>query len=197
MYAFRSILDHGARITLGSDFPVEDMNPLAGFYAAITRVSPDGTSPHGPGGWYVPPFRSFVPPPHPRFLPRLASTLSPSIIRLSSPSDLRRFSSWPSHPLSADPGGFQVPRTTNDARRSAQRCVSIPLFVSVAIGSFRHLTTLSEILIPSPCSLVTLRPLPARALLISHLSFSRDDHRSGICFVHRRYPGVDNPWKIR
>lgn len=53
LYAFRSIIDHGARITLGSDFPVEDMNPLAGFYAAITRVSPDGTSPHGPGGWYV------------------------------------------------------------------------------------------------------------------------------------------------
>ena len=53
LYAFRSIIDHGARITLGSDFPVEDMNPLAGFYAAITRVSPEGTSPHGPGGWYV------------------------------------------------------------------------------------------------------------------------------------------------
>ena len=53
LYAFRSIIDHGARITLGSDFPVEDTNPLAGFYAAITRVSPDGTSPHGPGGWCV------------------------------------------------------------------------------------------------------------------------------------------------
>ncbi|RDX40454.1 hypothetical protein OH76DRAFT_1490256 [Lentinus brumalis] len=52
LYAFRSVLDHGARITLGSDFPVEDLNPLAGFYAAITRVSPDGTSPHGPGGWF-------------------------------------------------------------------------------------------------------------------------------------------------
>ncbi|KAI8975925.1 amidohydrolase family-domain-containing protein [Trametes punicea] len=52
LYAFRSIIDHGARITLGSDFPVEDMNPLAGFYAAITRVSPDGKSPHGPGGWF-------------------------------------------------------------------------------------------------------------------------------------------------
>ncbi|KAI0790696.1 amidohydrolase family-domain-containing protein [Abortiporus biennis] len=52
LYAFRSILDHGARITLGSDFPVEDMNPLAGFYAAITRLSPDGKSPHGPGGWF-------------------------------------------------------------------------------------------------------------------------------------------------
>ena len=52
LYAFRSIIDEGARITLGSDTPVEDINPLAGFYAAITRVSPDGRSPHGPGGWF-------------------------------------------------------------------------------------------------------------------------------------------------
>ncbi|KAJ7737257.1 amidohydrolase 3 [Mycena maculata] len=52
LYAFRSLLESGARITLGSDFPVETMNPLAGFYAAITRVSLTGDSPHGPGGWF-------------------------------------------------------------------------------------------------------------------------------------------------
>ncbi|KAJ7779933.1 amidohydrolase family-domain-containing protein [Mycena metata] len=52
LYAFRSLIDSGARITLGSDFPVETMNPLAGFYAAITRVSLAGDSPHGPGGWF-------------------------------------------------------------------------------------------------------------------------------------------------
>ncbi|KAF7310265.1 Amidohydro-3 domain-containing protein [Mycena indigotica] len=52
LYAFRSIIDSGARLTLGSDFPVETMNPLAGFYAAITRISLDGKSPHGPGGWF-------------------------------------------------------------------------------------------------------------------------------------------------
>ncbi|KAF7293292.1 Amidohydro-3 domain-containing protein [Mycena chlorophos] len=52
LYAFRSIIDAGARLTLGSDFPVETMNPLGGFYAAITRVSFDGESPHGPGGWF-------------------------------------------------------------------------------------------------------------------------------------------------
>ncbi|KZT04626.1 uncharacterized protein LAESUDRAFT_727798 [Laetiporus sulphureus 93-53] len=52
LYAFRSILDHGARITLGSDSPVEEINPLAGFYAAVTRLSKDGRSPHGPGGWF-------------------------------------------------------------------------------------------------------------------------------------------------
>jgi len=51
LYAFRSLIDSGARITLGSDFPVETMNPLSGFYAAITRRSPDGRSPHGPDGW--------------------------------------------------------------------------------------------------------------------------------------------------
>ncbi|KAF5385987.1 hypothetical protein D9615_002411 [Tricholomella constricta] len=52
LYAFRSLIDSGARITLGSDFPVEAMNPLSGFYAAVTRVSPDGKSPHGPDGWF-------------------------------------------------------------------------------------------------------------------------------------------------
>lgn len=51
LYAFRSIVDAGARITLGSDFPVEDINPLAGFHAAVTRLSPDNRSPHGVGGW--------------------------------------------------------------------------------------------------------------------------------------------------
>jgi hypothetical protein len=55
LYAFRSLVDSGARIALGSDFPVESPNPLSGFYAAITRLSADGTSPHGPGGWYVRP----------------------------------------------------------------------------------------------------------------------------------------------
>ena len=53
LYAFRSLIDSGARITLGSDFPVESINPLSAFYAAVTRRSPDGKSPHGPGGWYI------------------------------------------------------------------------------------------------------------------------------------------------
>ncbi|KAK0212699.1 amidohydrolase family-domain-containing protein [Desarmillaria ectypa] len=52
LYAFRSLLDNKAKITLGSDAPVEGINPLAGFYAAITRLSADGTSPHGPDGWF-------------------------------------------------------------------------------------------------------------------------------------------------
>ncbi|KAF5376300.1 hypothetical protein D9615_008482 [Tricholomella constricta] len=52
LYAFRSMMAGGARITLGSDFPVEEVNPLVGFFAAITRVAKDGTSPHGPDGWF-------------------------------------------------------------------------------------------------------------------------------------------------
>ncbi|KAK1229178.1 hypothetical protein PQX77_007750 [Marasmius sp. AFHP31] len=52
LYAFRTLIDSGARITLGSDFPVESMNPLSGFYAAVSRLSPDGKSPHGPDGWF-------------------------------------------------------------------------------------------------------------------------------------------------
>jgi predicted amidohydrolase YtcJ len=38
-------------LPLGSDFPVEDINPLLGFYAAVSRLSPAGDSPHGKGGW--------------------------------------------------------------------------------------------------------------------------------------------------
>ncbi|KAF9245006.1 amidohydrolase family-domain-containing protein [Melanogaster broomeanus] len=52
LYAFRSLLDHGARLAFGSDFPVEGMNPLSGFYAAVTRLDPNGASPKGPSGWF-------------------------------------------------------------------------------------------------------------------------------------------------
>ncbi|CAE6461904.1 unnamed protein product [Rhizoctonia solani] len=51
-YAWRTLVENGATVTTGSDFPVEGINPLLGFYAAVTRLAPDGTSPHGPGGWY-------------------------------------------------------------------------------------------------------------------------------------------------
>jgi len=39
-------------LPLGSDFPIEGVNPLLGFYAAVSRLSVDGESPHGIGGWY-------------------------------------------------------------------------------------------------------------------------------------------------
>ncbi|KAJ4468274.1 amidohydrolase family-domain-containing protein [Lentinula aciculospora] len=52
LYAFRTLIKSGARITLGSDAPVEDLNPLAGFYAAISRLTPGGHSPHGADGWF-------------------------------------------------------------------------------------------------------------------------------------------------
>ncbi|KIK58361.1 hypothetical protein GYMLUDRAFT_45275 [Collybiopsis luxurians FD-317 M1] len=52
LYAFRSIMNSGARITLGSDIPVESINPLDGFYAAVTRTDKSGNSPHGENGWF-------------------------------------------------------------------------------------------------------------------------------------------------
>lgn len=36
-YAWRTILESGGRLALGSDFPVEDVNPFFGIYAAVTR----------------------------------------------------------------------------------------------------------------------------------------------------------------
>jgi predicted amidohydrolase YtcJ len=48
-YAWRRFLSLGLQIPNGSDFPVEEPNPLLGFYAAITRQDPAGDP---PGGWF-------------------------------------------------------------------------------------------------------------------------------------------------
>lgn len=47
-YAWRSFLDAGVRLALGSDFPVEQVDPRLGLHAAITRQDLDGQP---PGGW--------------------------------------------------------------------------------------------------------------------------------------------------
>jgi len=47
-YAWKSIQASGARIAFGSDVPVEEADPWAGWAAAISRVGPDGNP---PGGW--------------------------------------------------------------------------------------------------------------------------------------------------
>ncbi|KAF9526004.1 amidohydrolase 3 [Crepidotus variabilis] len=53
-YAYQTLLRVSPQgvLPLGSDFPIEGVNPLLGFYAAVTRLSVSGTSPHGPGGWF-------------------------------------------------------------------------------------------------------------------------------------------------
>lgn len=48
-YAWRTLLDAGARLAGGSDFPVELPNPFLGLYAAITRQDSEGNP---PDGWY-------------------------------------------------------------------------------------------------------------------------------------------------
>ena len=47
-YAWRQLLDSGARLALGSDFPVESVDPRLGLHAAVTRTDLEG---HPPGGW--------------------------------------------------------------------------------------------------------------------------------------------------
>jgi len=47
-YVWRKLADSGAAIANGTDVPVEPINPLAGFYAAVTRKTKDGT-PFFPG----------------------------------------------------------------------------------------------------------------------------------------------------
>lgn len=48
-YAWKSLLDAHADLTFGSDFPIEDPNPLWGLYAARTRQGRDGLP---AGGWF-------------------------------------------------------------------------------------------------------------------------------------------------
>jgi predicted amidohydrolase YtcJ len=48
-YAWRSLLNTGVVIPDGSDFPVEEVNPIISFHSAVTRQ--DATN-WPPGGWY-------------------------------------------------------------------------------------------------------------------------------------------------
>ncbi len=47
-YAWRRYLDLGVPLALGSDFPVESVDPRLGLFAAVTRTDREG---HPPGGW--------------------------------------------------------------------------------------------------------------------------------------------------
>jgi predicted amidohydrolase YtcJ len=46
-YVFRSLLDAGARLVFGSDWPVAPLSPMLGVAAAVTRRTLDGKNPDG------------------------------------------------------------------------------------------------------------------------------------------------------
>jgi predicted amidohydrolase YtcJ len=48
-YAFRTFLNHGVRLALGTDWDVAPLNPMLTLYAAVTRATLDGKN---PGGWF-------------------------------------------------------------------------------------------------------------------------------------------------
>jgi predicted amidohydrolase YtcJ len=48
-YAFRTLLDHGVRLALGTDWNVAPLNPMLTLYAATTRATLDGKN---PSGWF-------------------------------------------------------------------------------------------------------------------------------------------------
>ncbi|MBA2543636.1 MAG: amidohydrolase family protein, partial [Deltaproteobacteria bacterium] len=48
-YAWRTVLDKGVPLASGSDFPVEEVSPILGIYAAVTRQDAAGKP---AGGWY-------------------------------------------------------------------------------------------------------------------------------------------------
>ncbi len=46
-YAFRTFLDRGVRLALGTDWPVAPLDPMLSLYAAVTRATLDGKRPDG------------------------------------------------------------------------------------------------------------------------------------------------------
>jgi predicted amidohydrolase YtcJ len=46
-YAYRSFLDHGVKLALGTDWDGAPLNPLLTIYAAVTRATLDGKNPNG------------------------------------------------------------------------------------------------------------------------------------------------------
>lgn len=49
-YAWKRLVEHGARLAFGSDAPVESPSPMLGIHAAVTRRRQDGSP--GADGWY-------------------------------------------------------------------------------------------------------------------------------------------------
>jgi predicted amidohydrolase YtcJ len=49
-YAWRTLIENGARLAFGSDAPVESPNPFRGLHAAVTRCRMDGSP--GAEGWF-------------------------------------------------------------------------------------------------------------------------------------------------
>lgn len=50
-YPYRSLVEAGARIAVGTDWFVEPLDPMLALHAAVTRERPDGGGPAG--GWYA------------------------------------------------------------------------------------------------------------------------------------------------
>jgi predicted amidohydrolase YtcJ len=48
-YVFRSLLDSGAHLAFGTDWPIAPLDPMLGIAAAVTRRTLDGKN---PGGWH-------------------------------------------------------------------------------------------------------------------------------------------------
>ena len=46
-YAFRTLIDTGAPLAFGSDWPVATLDPLVGVFAAVTRRTSDSRNPDG------------------------------------------------------------------------------------------------------------------------------------------------------
>jgi len=48
-YAWKSMIDENIRVSFGSDAPFDQLDPMRGIHAAVTRQTPAGNP---PGGWF-------------------------------------------------------------------------------------------------------------------------------------------------
>jgi predicted amidohydrolase YtcJ len=49
-YIWKTLLDAGAQLAFGTDWPVEPLDPMRGLYSAVTRKNIEGGFPEG--GWF-------------------------------------------------------------------------------------------------------------------------------------------------
>ncbi|KAJ2924770.1 hypothetical protein H1R20_g12321, partial [Candolleomyces eurysporus] len=52
LYPFQSLISKGAKLAMGTDFPVEGVDPLVGFWAGTTRRSLESREGEDDGGWF-------------------------------------------------------------------------------------------------------------------------------------------------
>jgi hypothetical protein len=118
-YAWRSFLDAKVRLAFGSDFPVEQVSPLLGLYAAITRQDSSGEP---SGGW----------------MPEQRITLEQALEAFTAGA---AYASFDEHRLGMLRPGMQCDLTIFDrdlTRSSARQVAQAKVLATIIAGKVEH-----------------------------------------------------------